>query len=280
MTLESFLSTALSTSNFVAIGFVLTAMAAVAAIEVALPLQARRQWNNIHLAPNLALTLIYLATNLFFTAALVLTLVWCEAIGFGLLNAIALDPWIELAAIVLVLDFQAYAAHVAMHELPGLWRFHRVHHADPAVDVTTALRQHPGESVIRFVFLAVFACAVGASPAAFALYRVLSAIQALSEHANVRLPQALDTAFSLAIATPNYHKIHHSRDRRMTDTNYANIFSLWDRLLATYTPSHKGRDIEYGLHGFDDRADQTTGRLLALPFRKTEAAGRAAAGNA
>jgi sterol desaturase/sphingolipid hydroxylase (fatty acid hydroxylase superfamily) len=267
MSVDAFLSTALSPQAFTSIGIFLAMMAVIAVIEVAIPLHARNRWNGAHLVPNLALTATYIATNLLFTAIIVLMLIWLNAIGFGLFNAVAVDPLLELAAAVLILDFQAFAVHVAMHERAGLWRFHRVHHSDPAVDVTTSLRQHPGESVVRFAALVVFAAAIGASPAAFALYRLLSGIQALSEHANVRLPQRIDSLLSLAIATPNYHKVHHSRHAHETDSNFANIFSFWDRLFLTCTPAHRGVDVHYGLDGFDDRRDQTTWGLLALPFR-------------
>jgi sterol desaturase/sphingolipid hydroxylase (fatty acid hydroxylase superfamily) len=268
MTFDDFLAFAFAPSNFAAVALVFVAMAVVSAIEFAIPLRARGRWNNIHLAPNLTLAVVYFATNLVFTAALVLMLVWMDDADVGLFNAISAEPWVEVAATLLVLDFQAWAAHVSMHKVPTFWRFHCVHHADPAIDVTTALRQHPGESVIRFAFLAVFAGAVGASPAVFALYRVLSAGQALSEHANIRLPPALDGALAVVVASPNYHKVHHSRERRLTDTNYANIFSFWDRLFVTYTPAHRGVDVDYGLDGFDGRAEQTVRGLLALPFRR------------
>lgn len=62
--------------------------------------------------------------------------------------------------------------------------------------------------------------------------------------------------------------MHHSRDRRLTDTNYANIFSFWDRLFATHTAAQRGRDVDYGLDGFDEAADQTVAGLLTLPFRR------------
>lgn len=267
MTVDTFLATAFSPSSFGSVAFYLTVMALFAVAEVAIPLHRRNRWNATHLIPNLALTAIYIATNLFFTAAIVLMLVWCEAARFGIFNALAFDPVLELAAAVLILDFQAYAVHVAMHERAGLWRFHRVHHSDPAIDVTTALRQHPGESVIRFAALVVFAAGIGASPAAFALYRLLSGVQALSEHANIRLPRRLDGPLSLVIATPNYHKVHHSREAAETNSNFANIFSLWDRLFLTATPARRGIDIEPGLDGFDDPRDQSTWGLLALPFR-------------
>lgn len=267
MPLPHVLDFAFAPSNFSAIALVFSAMAFVSLIEIAIPLHRRSASNTTHLAPNLTLTLLYFAINLFFTAALVLTLMWLEKAGFGLFNSIEVDRWIELGLLIVVLDFQAYAAHVSMHEIPALWRFHRVHHADPAVDVTTALRQHPGESLIRFGFLSLFACAAGASPEAFALYRILSAIQALSEHANVQLPTTLDSALSIIVPSPNYHKVHHSRDSQQTNTNYSNIFSIWDRVFLTHTPATQGRDIEYGLDGYDGSAAQTTMGLLKLPFR-------------
>jgi len=268
MTLNVLFETALSSSAFGAIGFYLTLMAVIIAIEAMIPLHPRSRWNNAHLVPNFVLTATYIATNLFFTAAIVLALIWVSEIGFGLFNALEFNPLVEVALAVLILDFQTYAVHVAMHESAGMWRFHRVHHSDPAVDVTTALRQHPGESVIRFASLIVFAVAIGASPAAFAIYRLLSGLQAQFEHANIRMPRHLDGWLSLAITTPNYHKVHHSREHGQTDTNYGNIFSIWDRLFFTWTPSYRGLEIVYGLDGFDDRKTQSTWGLLALPFRR------------
>ena len=188
----------------------------------------------------------------------------------------ALPPLLAMAAAVLVLDFSFYVAHVAMHHIPSFWRFHRVHHSDPAVDVTTTIRQHPGEGVIRYAFMAAFAIPLGASPGAFAVYRVWSALNGLLEHSNIQVPLWLDHLLSLVSTWPNMHKVHHSRDARYTDTNYGNIVSLWDRLFFTFTPARYGTNIVYGLDGFDDPATQTTAGLLVMPFRDAgayEAAG-------
>src|SRR6185295_12935560 len=107
------------------------------------------------------------------------------------------------------------------------WRFHAVHHSDPAVDVTTTIRQHPGESVIRYAFMAGCAFVLGVGPAPFAAYRAWSAVHGLLEHANVRVPRGLDSLLSLVVSTPNMHKVHHSRTTSETDSNYGNIFSLF-----------------------------------------------------
>jgi sterol desaturase/sphingolipid hydroxylase (fatty acid hydroxylase superfamily) len=248
-------------------GAILAAMALVALVESAVPLHARGRAGRAHLGPNLALTLLTFATNLVMNAALLGALMALEARGVGLLPALGLPPLASGALAVLALDLSYYALHVAMHKLPVFWRFHRVHHSDPAVDVTTTVRQHPGESLLRYAALAASAVTLGVSPGAFAVYRAWSALWGLLEHANVRMPRALDRALSLAVSTPDMHKVHHSRLPVETDTNYGTLFSLFDRAFRTFTPSARGPSVACGLDGFDDPATQTTAGLLRLPFR-------------
>ncbi|HYB99728.1 MAG TPA: sterol desaturase family protein [Candidatus Limnocylindrales bacterium] len=258
--------TATLAGNLPAIATILIVMAALALLEAAIPLRGRGRWNRVHLAPNLTLTGITFATNLFFNTALVLMLAWLASRQFGLAHWLGLGAVAAAALTVIGLDFSFYVAHVAMHKVPALWRFHRVHHSDPALDVTTTIRQHPGEGVIRYAFMGAFAVALGAPPAAFAIYRAWSALNGLAEHADIRLPLWLDNALSLVTASPNYHKVHHSRRVEETDTNYGNIFSFFDRLFGTCTPAVRGLQIEYGLDGCDDQTMQTTRSLLAMPF--------------
>jgi sterol desaturase/sphingolipid hydroxylase (fatty acid hydroxylase superfamily) len=249
------------------IGVIVLAMVVVALIETIIPLHVGERSNRAHLGPNLALTSITFATNILLNVGLVLTLTPLARRGFGILNVFPQAPLVELAATVLVLDLSFYVAHVAMHKVPAFWSYHLVHHCDPVVDVTTTIRQHPGESVIRYAFMAAFAFVLGAGPAAFAVYRTWSALNGLLEHANIRLPLSLDRVLALVTTWPNMHKVHHSRTPEETDTNYGNIFSFWDRLFRTFTPSSRGTDIRYGLDGFDDTQTQTTQGLLSLPFR-------------
>jgi sterol desaturase/sphingolipid hydroxylase (fatty acid hydroxylase superfamily) len=268
MTQHAALLSDVASSRAASVGVILAAMAGLALVEAAIPLRARGRWSRTHLGPNLALTGLAFATNALFGSALVMALVQLEAEGVGLLRLLPLGPWASDAIAVLALDLSFYAAHVAMHRIPAFWRFHGVHHSDPAVDVTTTIRQHPGESVIRYAFLAAAGCAIGASPGAFAVYRLGVALSGLLEHANLRVPPRVDRALSLVFTWPGMHKVHHSRDPRLTDTNYGNLVSWWDRLLGTFTPSRLGADVVYGLDGLDDPATQTTACLLALPFRR------------
>jgi len=275
---SGFVASAPFQQGFGAIAYILIAMIALALVETLIPLHARDRRSARHLLPNLALTFLTFATNLIFNTTLVLTLVWLQGFGFGVLHTFALAPWQMVAITVLALDLSFYLLHVAMHKNPALWRYHQVHHCDVMLDVTTTIRQHPGESVVRYLGLAATAIALGASPAAFMVYRVWSTLQGLIEHANISLSRPLDAALALVIASPNMHKVHHSRDPRLTDTNYGNITSLWDRLFLTFTPARTGTDIDYGLEGLDARRDQSTWGLLVLPWRHDRRAGRTQTG--
>jgi sterol desaturase/sphingolipid hydroxylase (fatty acid hydroxylase superfamily) len=256
------------TNGLTTVAAIMVAMAFIALIETAVPLHPRDRRNRVHLGPNLVLTFITFATNLAFNAAVVAGLIRIQDGHFGLLQWWSLPPLATVAIVVLGLDFAFYVAHVAMHASPGLWRFHCVHHSDLAVDVTTTIRQHPGEGVIRYAFMGTFAVALGAPPGAFAVYRVWSALNGLAEHANIRVPRGLDEPLSLLLATPNMHKLHHSRAKHETNSNYGNIFSLFDRLFQTFRPSEHGVNVVYGLADLDDLPKQSTRALLALPFRR------------
>ena len=247
--------------------YILAAMALLAFLETLIPLHSRGRWNRAHIGPNLALTFLTFATNALYGAGVVLVLNALEPRGVGLLHLLPLPAPMSVLVVVLGLDFSFYVAHVSMHHAAPLWRFHKVHHSDPAVDVTTTIRQHPGEGVIRYAFMGAGVVILGASPAAFAIYRAWAALNGLLEHANIRMPRRLDSLLSLVVTTPNMHKVHHSRTATETDTNYGNIFSLFDRLFSTFTPSERGLSIAYGLDGTDEPATQTTAGLLALPFR-------------
>jgi sterol desaturase/sphingolipid hydroxylase (fatty acid hydroxylase superfamily) len=254
-------------SGLSSIAAILVAMAFVAGLEAFAPFRARGAWSRAHLGPNLALTAITFAANLLFNVFLLALLLKIESSGFGLLRLLSVPPLPAAVLAVAALDLSFYAAHVSWHKVPTLWRFHAVHHADPTLDVTTSIRQHPGESMLRFLTLAAAIVVIGPSAGAFAFYRVAAALNALLEHANLRVPPRLDRALALVTTWPSYHKIHHSRTAAETDSNYANLLSVWDRVFGTYTPAERAAGVVYGLDGMDDAELQTTRALLAHPFR-------------
>lgn len=243
------------------------AMAAVAALETFVPLR-RVPVGRRPVATNLALTLLTFATNAALNGALVAALAAGRTRGVGLLARSDVGAATHLLIVLIALDLAFYACHVAMHHVAILWRCHRVHHADPFVDVTTTIRQHPGETLIRAAFTAAMALPLGASPEAFAAYRLCSAIFGLLEHANLAVPAALDRTLAWVTTWPHFHRVHHSRRETETNSNYGNLFSAFDRIFGTYTPSERGRTVTYGLDGYDDPATQSVAALLALPFQR------------
>src|SRR4030095_6572287 len=118
------------------------------------------------------------------------------------------------------LDLAWYAAHTTLHRVPWLWRIHAVHHSDPALDVTTTIRQHPAEGLVRYLYMGAAALALGATPAAFAVYRTWAVLQGMVIHSGVRLPARVDALLSWVIVTPRVHELHHSRITAETNSNY------------------------------------------------------------
>jgi sterol desaturase/sphingolipid hydroxylase (fatty acid hydroxylase superfamily) len=248
------------------------AMALLALIEVGIPLRARTAWSRSHLAANLTLTVVTLAANLLIGLGLVFALALAQREGWGLFKLFGMPAWATLAGGVIAFDLSWYVTHRTMHETPLLWRIHSVHHSDPMVDVTTTSRQHPLELMFRAAVLLVFGLALGVPPAALVIYRTWATLQGLFDHANIRLPGWLDEAITWVSASPNMHKVHHSKDPALTNTNYSAIISAWDRLFGTFTPPSRGLAIDYGLDGYERADRQSLIGLLGYPFRTARAA--------
>ena len=207
--------------------------------------------------PNVGLTVLLLLTNL----ALSFAAAWTSAVSQ---RETQMPAWLHAVIGIAALDLFAYVAHVLLHKMPFAWRFHRVHHSDEAVDVTTAFRQHPGETVWRVLWQLPAIVLFGLPLWIVVVYLTISAANAQLEHANLRLPEKLDRWLRLLFVTPNMHKVHHSRLQPETDSNYANIFSVWDRLFGTYTGRVDFETLRYGLDDPRDRA--TLAGLLRMPF--------------
>ncbi|MFT4101698.1 MAG: sterol desaturase family protein [Burkholderiaceae bacterium] len=183
-------------------------------------------------------------------------------------NAWGLAAWpgsvIAIIAGVLLLDMTDYWRHRLSHRWGPLWRFHRLHHTDPRIDITTALRSHPIEQLLRALFIVGAIVAFGIPPLAVLLHPLVGLPVLLFQHANVRLPASLDRALAWLVSTPSMHVVHHSRRAVETDSNYATGLTLWDRLFGTFSPSLPPHGI--GLDGFDLPSQQTLGGMLRNPW--------------
>jgi sterol desaturase/sphingolipid hydroxylase (fatty acid hydroxylase superfamily) len=222
-----------------------------------------------HASINIFFTITTIVVNFAFALLIVKASDWVVANKFGLLQLVHMPVWLFIIAGLLLLDLVgAYAIHFIEHKIKWMWKFHMVHHADTYVDTTTANRHHPGESVFRAVFTLIGVIVCGAPMWLVMMYQSLSVVLTQFNHANIRLPLWLDTALSWLLVSPNMHKVHHHYMRPQTDSNYGNIFSVWDRLFGTfnYTPVDQ---LKYGLDVLDNSKDQNLSFQLKIPFDRS-----------
>lgn len=254
--------------------FVVVALWELRAPARAAALARRSRWPN-----NLALVALdALLVRLLFPAAGVGMAVYAGARGWGVLNAITLPGWLEVALAVIVLDFAIWLQHVAVHAVPAFWRLHRVHHADPHYDLTTGARFHPLEIVLSMLVKFAVIAAIGAPAVAVIAFEIILNGAAMFNHGNVRLPDRLDRALRWFVVTPDMHRVHHSVRPEEANSNFGFNLSWWDRLFGTYRAQPRGgpAGLRIGIRDFTDPRDVTrlTG-MLALPFRDAPRARRA-----
>jgi sterol desaturase/sphingolipid hydroxylase (fatty acid hydroxylase superfamily) len=227
-----------------------------------------KKWR--HALPNFFFTLTTILINFSMAFLLLSTSDWTVNNNFGLLQWIpSLPLWGEVILGVLLLDFiGAYLPHYTEHRIKPLWMIHLVHHSDPNVDTTTANRHHPLESVVRFFFTLLGVFILGTSIGIIMLYQAISVVATQFSHANISLPKKIDRWISYFLVSPDMHKVHHHYRLPYTDTNFGNIFSIWDRLLGTFSYFEREKII-YGVDVFPDAEKNTQiGSLLKQPFEK------------
>ncbi|HRE20011.1 MAG TPA: sterol desaturase family protein [Rhabdaerophilum sp.] len=194
---------------------------------------------------------------------------WLASTGTGLFNQIQSPAWLAILASVILLDLAIYAQHVLFHKVPVLWRLHRVHHADTEMDATTGIRFHPLEIVVSLGFKLGAITMIGTPPFAVFLFEVLLNAGALFTHANLNLPAAWEGRLRLLLVTPGMHRVHHSRERVDTDSNYGFNLTVWDRLFRTYRPEPVPGEtnVVFGIETFRDPCERRMVALLTQPFR-------------
>ena len=163
------------------------------------------------------------------------------------LHISALDafPFISLVLAILLLDLAIYWQHRVSHILPFLWRIHQVHHTDPQIDISTAVRFHPIEIFLSLLYKAVVIYVFSIPYEAVLIFDILLNASAMFNHSNGRLPRVMDTYLRLFLVTPDMHRIHHSQNPKEANSNYGFFLSLWDRLFNSYT--HDAKEGEKNL---------------------------------
>lgn len=222
-----------------------------------------------HAAMNFGLTILHLIIHTFLALVIILISDWCAANGFGAVYWTGAGIMGTVLLTIFIMDFfGGWLVHIIEHKWKLLWRFHVVHHADTNVDVTTGLRHHPVESVLRGIFMFMGVLLIGAPMYAVMIYQTVLVFFTAFEHANISLPRWLDTGMSYIFISPNMHKVHHHWKQPYTDSNYGAIFSIWDRLLGTYRHLEP-EQLRYGIDkDYPEEKDEDFLTMLKRPFQK------------
>ena len=241
-------------------------------IEGAIPLlQLRYKKNKLrHAGVNFIFTIIHLVLHTGLAVLIIKLSDWCLHNNFGLVYWLHANVLMTIVIGVLALDLSSWLVHFVMHKNRFLWRFHLIHHSDNNVDVTTGLRHHPGDSLLRGIFFLLLIFISGAPVYSVMIYQTLVVLSTAFTHANISLPPKVDKALSLIIVSPNMHKVHHHWKQPYTDSNYGAVFSFWDRLLHTFRKLDP-KNIRYGLDQYyPNEKDEEFMTLMKKPFQKLD----------
>jgi sterol desaturase/sphingolipid hydroxylase (fatty acid hydroxylase superfamily) len=230
------------------------------------PFFGQRQRRCRHAIHNLAIALFNtVVLGLVFGSLTVIVAGWTEQNQLGLLNAVDLGAPVRWVVALVLLDGWMYVWHRANHTLPVLWRFHRMHHSDRNMDVTTATRFHLGEHAGAAVLRLGLIPLLGFEIWNLLVYDTLVIAITQFHHADISIGR-WDRWLRLVIVTPYMHKVHHSDWRSETDSNYSTVLSVWDRLAGTFRMRSDPKTIVFGLEEFRDPSWQTWWGMWKTPF--------------
>ncbi|MCF6326493.1 MAG: sterol desaturase family protein [Devosiaceae bacterium] len=189
--------------------------------------------------------------------------------GWGLFNIIDVPIWLAIIVSIAALDLAIYTQHVVFHAVPMLWRLHRMHHADQAIDVTTGLRFHPVEIILSMGIKLFVVFLLGPPAVAVLIFEVVLNGMAMFNHSNIRLPKKFDAILRLFVVTPDMHRVHHSINPKETDSNFGFNLPWWDRIFGTYIaqPKKGHDDMTIGIEQFRTVRDQWLDRMLIQPVK-------------
>ena len=175
-----------------------------------------------------------------------------------------LNGWAGLVATLILMDLWTYWVHRAYHQSPLMWRLHEVHHRDQHLDTTSAVRFHFGEVALSATLRMALIIVLAIPLLHVVVFETLLLAAAIYHHSNLRLPVRLEDALSTVIVTPAIHWVHHHAVRQDTDSNYAAVLSIWDRLFGSKSATTRERAMPIGVEG---EKDMGLIGLLVLPVR-------------
>lgn len=193
---------------------------------------------------------------------------WTRNFSFGILNSLIVKVFIPISLInisnisneynyylfnisnyfnntftiiisIIILDFFIYVQHYYSHKINLLWKFHKVHHIDQEIDISTAVRFHPIEIILSFFYKGLIIIIFHIPIDAIIIFEILLISAAMFNHSNINIPITLDRILSKFIITPNLHLVHHSDIPKETDSNYGFNLSIWDIVFKTLIIKNK-----------------------------------------
>ena len=236
-----------------------------------LGLMSQRWWHNISLVVVNGVLIGGVVRLLYWVLPILTPLLvahWAAEHSVGLFHWLGWQGWWLYALAIIALDFGIYWQHRWMHEVPVLWRLHRVHHADSQLDVSSALRFHPIEILLSLFYKSLLVLLFGVPVMAVVLFDVLLNGMAMFNHSNTVFSSRWEAFLRFFVVTPQMHRIHHSVVSGESMTNFGFNLSLWDRLFQTYTHEPARGDDQVVL-GLSETQNQPTGSLiwmLKYPF--------------
>jgi sterol desaturase/sphingolipid hydroxylase (fatty acid hydroxylase superfamily) len=149
--------------------------------------------------------------------------------------------WIAAIVLMLGVDFCFYWFHRIAHEYAAPWATHVVHHQSEEYNLTVALRQSALEGCFAWIFYLPLAV-LGFPPAWYVAMSALNLLYQFWIHT-----EAIGHLGPLewVLNTPSHHRVHHARNPKYLDKNYAGMFIIWDRMFGTFQPEEE--EPVYGL---------------------------------
>ena len=203
-------------------------------LELAIPYRPSTVSKPKRWAINIGMSLMNsILLTVIFRGAIIASAAYAQSQNAGVLNMLDFPQWFRVLATLVFMDFMLYVWHLLNHEMPLLWRFHRVHHADLNMDVSTATRFHIGELMISAVIKMGLVYFIGADLLAVIIFESALVLSAQFHHSSLRVPVWFEKYFWILFVPPSMHRIHHSVVIKERNTNYGTVFSLWDRFFGT-----------------------------------------------
>ncbi len=195
---------------------------------------------------------------------------WTETANWGILHFLpyTMNPFLFFILAFLILDLFDYLYHFMMHKTPLFWKFHQVHHSDMQVDISTTVREHPGETFIRVSYLIVVICIVGAAPWVLILKQFIQSFSNLASHTRIILPKKVNDIVSSFFVTPNTHHIHHHYELPYTDSNFGDVLTIWDRIFSTFSKMESS-EVVFGVNThMNSEENMDFKNLIYRPFNE------------